>query len=248
MSLSVIIITKNEASNIGECIASASFADEIVVVDSGSTDETLFIAQKLGAKIFETDWQGFGHQKNRAIDFSTSDWIFSLDADERITSELKKEIQNAIAQVNFNVFDVPRSSLFISKFMKHSGWHPDRTIRLFKRNSARFSSHQVHEHIETKQKLGHLKTPLTHYSYRNYETLLYKMNAYSTAGALDLDNRNKKGSLSNAILHGTWAFIRTYFIKLGFLDGSSGFILAIANAETTYYKYLKLYLCQLPKK
>jgi glycosyltransferase involved in cell wall biosynthesis len=248
MPLSVIIITKNEASNIGECIASASFADEIVIVDSGSTDETVLIAQKLGAKIFETDWKGFGHQKNRAIDFSTSDWIFSLDADERITSELKKEIQSAIAQAKFNVFDVPRSSLFISKFMKHSGWHPDRTIRLFKRDSARFSSHQVHEHIETKQKLGHLTTPLTHYSYRNYETLLNKMNTYSTAGALDLHDRNKKSSLSSAILHGTWAFIRTYFIKLGFLDGSAGFVLAFANAETTYYKYLKLYLSQLQKK
>ena len=244
MSLSIIIITKNEASNIAECIESASFADEVVIVDSGSTDETLSIALKLGVKAFETDWRGFGFQKNRAIDFSTGDWIFSLDADERIPIELKKEIQQAITRSDFDVFDVPRLSLFISKFMKHSGWHPDRTKRLFKRGTARFSAHQVHEHLESNQKLGHLNTPLIHYSYRDYETLINKMNLYSTAGAADFYKSSKKSSLSKAIFHGSWAFFRTYFIKLGFLDGSAGLILAIANAETTYYKYLKLSFLQ----
>lgn len=244
MTLSVIIITKNEAANITECIASASFANEIIIVDSGSTDETLSIALNLGAKVFKTDWQGFGFQKNRAIDFSTGDWIFSLDADERIPINLKNEIQQAITQTEFYVFDVPRHSLFISKFMKYSGWYPDRTKRLFKRDSARFSANQVHEHLETNKKTGHLNTALVHYSYRDYETLINKMNLYSTAGALDFNQRCKKSSLSKAIAHGTWAFIRTYFIKLGFLDGSAGLILAIANAETTYYKYVKLIFLQ----
>lgn len=246
MTLSIIIITKNEAYNIAECIQSASFADEIIVVDSGSTDETVSIAKKLGAKTFKTDWKGFGLQKNRAINLSTGDWIFSIDADERIPYGLKKEIQDATNQNEFNAFDVPRSSFFISKFMNHSGWYPDRTKRLFKKGSAQFSPHQVHEHLETNEKIGHLNTALIHYSYRDYETLVNKMNLYSTAGAAEFNQRGKKSSLGKAISHGTWAFIRTYFIKLGFLDGSPGLILAIANAETTYYKYLKL--CFLKSK
>lgn len=248
MKLSIIIITKNEASNIAECIKSASFADEIVIVDSGSSDNTLLIAKEFGAKIYETDWQGFGLQKNRAIDFSAGEWIFSLDADERIPEELKKEIQHAITQNQLQVFDVPRSSLFISKFMQYSGWHPDRTKRLFRRGAARFSAHQVHEHLETDLNTGHLNTALIHYSYRDYETLINKMNHYSTAGALDFYNNGKTSSLRKAIFHGLWAFIRTYFIKFGFLDGSAGLILAIANAESTYYKHLKAKFNQSPKK
>ena len=248
MKLSIIIISKNEASNIAECIESASFADEIIIVDSGSSDDTLSIARKMGAKAYETDWQGFGFQKNRAIDFSTGEWIFSLDADERIPNELKNEIQQAITQDEFKVFDVPRSSLFISKFMQHSGWSPDRTKRLFKRDAARFSAHQVHEHLESDLNTGHLNTALIHYSYRDLETLMNKMNQYSTAGALDFINQGKKSSLTKALFHGIWAFGRTYFIKLGFLDGSAGLILAISNAEITYYKYLKAKFHQLLKK
>lgn len=245
--ISVVIITKNEASNIGQCVESANFANEILVLDSGSTDNTVQLAIDAGAKVIETDWPGFGLQKNRGIDYAGNDWIFSLDADERISQNLAKEILSVINKPEFSVFDVPRSSFFISKFMKHSGWSPDRTKRLFKKHAARFTDHQVHEHLETNQKIGHLKESLIHYSYLDVETVLKKINHYSSAGAIDLVKKGRKGSLSSAIGHGSWSFIRTYFIKLGFLDGKEGLILAIANAESSYYKHLKLYFLQSKK-
>ena len=239
-TLSIIIITKNEAINILDCINSASFADEIIVLDSGSTDGTIDLVNSTKAKLLITDWLGYGIQKNRAIEASSGDWIFSLDADERISEALANEIQNAIKQNQYYVFELPRRSLFVSKFMNHSGWRPDFTKRLFKKNVARFSDHNVHEHLKTSHKHGRLKESLIHYSYRDLETVLEKINNYSTAGALDAFNAGRKGSLRKALAHGLWAFIRTYFIRAGFLDGREGLMLSIANAEVTYYRYIKL--------
>lgn len=238
--LSVIIITKNEAINIVDCIKSASFADEVLVLDSSSSDSTVQLAIEQGARVITTDWPGFGQQKNRAIEASTGEWIFSLDADERISPALADEIKVVITQEKFDVFDVPRKSLFVSKFMAHSGWWPDRTKRLFKRNHAAFSDHQVHEHLQTNAIVGRLKHHLIHYSYRELDSVLDKINRYSSAGARDMHLRGKQGSLTKAISHGLWAFIRTYLIRAGFLDGREGLMLAIANAEVTYYRYIKL--------
>ena len=237
--LSVIIITKNESENIADCINSANFADEVVVLDSGSSDNTISVAKKLGAKVLYRPWNSYGQHKNIAIKLAKHEWIFSLDADERITKALAKEIKIKINTRLYDVYDVPRRSLFISRFMRFSGWWPDRTKRLFKKNSAQFTSHHVHEHLITKCSIGHLKEPLIHYSYRDFETDLKKINTYSTLGAKDLKNRGKNGGLKEALFHGIWAFIRTYFLRLGILDGSEGFILAVMNAEATYYRYLK---------
>jgi glycosyltransferase involved in cell wall biosynthesis len=239
-ALSIVIITKNEALNITDCLVSAAFADEILVMDSGSHDNTVALARSMGAKVVETDWIGFGHQKNRGLYNAKGPWIFVLDADERISAELANEIQEVIKQNQYDVFEVSRRSLFVSKFMNHSGWRPDFTKRLFKKEVAKFSTHNVHEHLETIHKYGRLKAPLIHYSYRDFETVLAKMNSYSTAGALDAYNSGKKGSLKKAIGHGLWAFIRTYIIRAGFLDGREGLMLSIANAEATYYRYIKL--------
>lgn len=239
-ALSIVIITKNESQNIADCLKSVTFANEILVLDSGSKDGTVAIATSMGANVIETDWIGFGHQKNRGIDNAKGPWIFILDADERVSIKLANEIQDAIQNNQYDVFEVPRSSLFVSKFMRHSGWSPDYTKRLFKKGSAKFSTHNVHEHLETSHHHGRLKEPLIHYSYRDFETVLNKMNHYSTAGALDAFNAGKKGSLRKAIGHGLWAFIRTYFIRAGFLDGREGLMLSIANAEVTYYRYIKL--------
>ena len=238
--LSVIIIAKNESENIADCIKSANFADEVVVLDSGSSDNTNAIAKKLGAKVFNKPWKGYGQHKNLAIQLAKHEWIFSLDADERITPALKKEIIKTINQSHLNVYDVPRRSLFVSRFINYSGWQPDRTKRLFKKGSARFSEHQVHEHLITQHEIGHLTEPLIHYSYRDFETVLKKINVYSSLGASDLKNRGKKGSLKKALFHAFWAFIRTYFLRLGFLDGREGLMLAISVAEGTYYRYIKL--------
>lgn len=239
-TLSIIIITKNEAINIFDCINSASFADEILVVDSGSTDGTVEIAKNAGALVIETDWPGYGKQKNRAIEAATSDWIFSLDADERITPKLQAEILEAIKLETFKVFNVPRKSLYVSKFMNHCGWQPDYTKRLFKRGFAHFTNQRVHEHLETTERIGNLKESLIHYSFRDFETVLYKVNHYSSQAAEEMFAAGKKGSLTKALTHGLWAFTRTYIIRAGFLDGKAGLMLAISNAEGVYYRYVKL--------
>lgn len=239
-TISIIVVTKNESLNIVDCIKSASFADEILVFDSGSNDATVKLAREAGAKVIETDWPGYGPQQNRAIEASTSNWIYSLDADERITPELAKEIRNVINAGEFLIFDVARSSLFLTKFLRHSGWWPDRTRRLFKRGSAKFTTHEIHANLSGSSLIGHLNNHMIHYSYRNLNDVLEKINRYSSGSARDLNSRGKKGTLISAIGHGVWAFIRTYFIKLGFLDGPEGFMVAVLNAETSYYKHLKL--------
>ena len=238
--LSVIIIAKNESQNIADCIKSAHFADEVVVLDSGSSDNTSSIAKKLGARVFNKPWKGYGQNKNLAMQLAKHEWIFSLDADERITPSLKQEILRTIKQAHLNVYDVPRRSLFVSRFIKYSGWQPDRTKRLFKKGCAKFSEHHVHEHLVSNHEVGHLSQPLIHYSYRDFETVLKKINVYSSLGAKDLKKRGKSGSLKKAIFHAIWAFMRTYFLRLGFLDGREGLMLAISVAEGTYYRYIKL--------
>ncbi|MGB4812114.1 MAG: glycosyltransferase family 2 protein [Methylophilaceae bacterium] len=241
--ISVIIITKNEQDSIADCLRSVAWADEIIVVDSGSTDETVNICKTFGVKVTITeDWPGFGQQKNRALALATQPWVLSVDADERVTPELAAEIQQMIS-FNADVsYKMPRSSSYCGQFIKHSGWSPDYVTRLFKRGFAAFSDDLVHERLITQHPTQILKNPLLHISYTSLEEVLDKVNRYSSAGAAMSLARGKSASLSTAILHGVWAFIRTYFIRLGFLDGKMGFILAVSNAETTYYRYLKLSL------
>jgi glycosyltransferase involved in cell wall biosynthesis len=248
-SLSVIVITKNEAHNIGACLRLVSFADQIVVLDSGSKDGTPEIARSMGAEVSEnSDWQGFGVQKNRALALAGSDWVLSLDADERVQPELKAEILAALDAPAFDVYAFPRLSRYCEQYMRHSGWYPDYVTRLFRREAALFSSNLVHEKIITSSKVGRLHSPLLHESFRNFEDVLDKVNRYSSAGAQSLLNRRGSSSFPKAIAHGGWAFIRTYFLKLGFLDGWLGFALAVSNAEGTYYRYLKLWLLLRNKK
>ncbi|MBY0579484.1 MAG: glycosyltransferase family 2 protein [Burkholderiales bacterium] len=242
MSLSVIIIAKNEAKSIGKCLESVSWADEIVVIDSGSTDETVKICESFGAKIQVTDWPGFGPQKNRALDLATGVWILSLDADEIVTPELKNEILGAISGANAQAYSFPRSSSYCGRFMRHGGWWPDRVTRLFRKNSARFSDDLVHEKLIVDGKTGVLSSPLIHIAFSDLEEVLQKIDRYSTAGAIMMAKKNKKASLADAIFKGMWAFFRTYVLRGGFLDGKEGFMLAISNAEGTYYRYLKLML------
>lgn len=245
-TLSVIIITKNEAHAIEECLASVAWADEIIVVDSGSTDNTVALCQSFGAKVTVTDWPGFGPQKNRALNLATCDWVLSIDADERVTTELRQDIETAITNPNNNsAFRMPRLSSYCGQFMRHSGWWPDYITRLFLRGKGRISDDLVHEHVIVDGTTKTLNSPLHHISYTNLEEVLEKTNRYSTDGAVMAYTRGKRASLISAITHGFWAFIRTYIIRLGFLDGKMGFILAVSNAETTYYRYLKLMLLEV---
>jgi len=241
--ISATVITKNEENNIARCLKSVAWVDEIIVLDSGSTDNTVAICKKYTDKVYETDWVGFGRQKNRALEKATGDWILSLDADEWVTPELKEEIIRTIKNPgNHAAFEIPRLSSFCGQYMRHSGWWPDYVIRLCKNGAARFSDRIVHEKMIVDGSVGRLSNHLMHESFRDLEQVLIKMNQYSTANASMLFAEGRKSSLPRAIMHGVWTFIETYILRAGFLDGRKGFILAVCNAEGTYYKYLKLIL------
>lgn len=242
-SLSVIVITKNEAGNIGACLQSLAFADQLVVLDSGSTDATLEIARQAGAEVSENlDWIGFGAQKNRALALARCDWVLSIDADERVTQQLQDEIRTALENPGFDIYSFPRLSSYCGQYMHYSGWYPDRVTRLFRRGTAEFSRELVHEKVVCTSPVGRLESPLLHESFKSFEAVLDKANRYSTAGAQMLFERGKTASPARALSHGVWAFFRTYILRRGFMDGSMGLILAISNAEGTYYRYLKLWL------
>lgn len=241
--LSVAIIAFNEERNLAACLRSVAWADEIVLVDNGSTDRTCAIARDAGARVVVApDWPGFGPQKNRALDACTGDWILALDADERVEEPLRLEIERAIAQDTFDVYAMPRRSTYCGRFMRHGGWWPDHVTRLFRRGSARYSDARVHESLLTGRPVGRLTAPLTHYSFRSMEQVVDKMNRYSSEGARMLVERGRAPGLASAIGHGFAAFLRTYVFKLGFLDGRFGFMLAVSNAEGSYYRYVKAML------
>ncbi len=244
--LSITIITKNEAQNIADCVRSAQFADEVVVVDCGSTDATVELARAAGAIVYEMDWAGDGPQKNRAIDRATGDWFFSLDADERITPALAAEIRAAIESDAFEGYRVPRVSMYAGRFIYHAGWRPDHVWRLARRGRARYTETLMHAHLQIEGRAGTLRESIVHYSFPTLDSVLDKVNRYSAAGAVDMDRRGKRGSFGKAVAHGLWAFVRTYVFQRGFLDGRWGFMLAVSNAEGTYYRYLKLWLMQQP--
>ena len=240
--LSVIVITRNEQDNLRDCLESVAWADEIIVVDSGSTDATVAIALDFTRHVYVQDWPGFGPQKNRALSYAGGEWVLSLDADERVTPELRSEIEAAMRDAKHTAYDIPRLSNYCGRFMRHSGWHPDYVRRLFRRGSARFSDDLVHERLLTGGAVGKLRSSLLHYSFNDLEEVLHKMDQYSTAGAQKFYAKGKTASLTSAILHGAWSFFRTYVLRAGFLDGREGFMLAVSNAEGTYYRYLKLML------
>ncbi|AMO25127.1 glycosyltransferase family 2 protein [Ramlibacter solisilvae] len=243
--LTVIIITRNESARLRACLESVAFADELVVVDSGSTDDTVAIAQALGANVRQTaDWPGFGPQKNRALDMARGEWVLSIDADERVTPRLRASIEAAMVQSRFEAYTVDRRSSYCGQYMRHSGWYPDRLVRLFRRGKARFSGDLVHERLLVDGTAGALEGELLHESFDDFESVLDKVNRYSSDSARALDARGVRGSLGKAVGHGFWAFVRTYLFKRGFLDGRLGFALAVSNAQGAYYRYLKLWLLQ----
>ena len=217
-------------------------ATQIVVVDTQSTDRTLAIAQRYGALISSPpDWPGFGPQKNRALDLASEDWVLSLDADERLTPELRAEIMGVLDKPQTDCYAIPRLSWYCGRFMRHSGWTPDYVDRLFKRGSARFSSDLVHERLIPKGPVLRLKNQMLHYSFMNLAQVQEKMERYSTASAQQAFARGKTASPLKAILHGAWSFFRTYILRAGFLDGPQGFSLALANAKGSYLRYIKLW-------
>jgi glycosyltransferase involved in cell wall biosynthesis len=244
--LSVIIITQNEAHQIDQCLASVSWCDEIVVVDSSSTDDTVIQCRQFTNNIFIIDdWQGFGVLKNSALAKATGEWVLSIDADERVSPALQQEIQQAITHPTISAFRIPRQSYYCGRQIKHSGWSPDYVVRLFRRQCAYFTNDLVHEKVQVLQgNVGTLTAPLIHYSFTSVEEVLAKINRYSSLNAQMHYDKGKRATLTKAIGHGVWAFVRTYLLRAGFLDGREGFMLAVSNAEGTYYHYIKLLYLQ----
>lgn len=241
-TLSVVIITLNESNNIRDCLESVRWANEIIVLDSGSTDDTVKICREYTDKIHvNNNWQGFGVQKNRALTYATRDWVLSLDADERVSGNLRAEIQAKIREPGqVNAFEIPRLSVFCGREIRHGDWWPDYVVRLFRRNAARFSDDIVHERLLFDGQCGRLEQPLSHLAYHSLDQLLEKLNRYTNAGARAMYQKGRRGGLGRALRHGLWAFLRAFLFRRGFLDGREGFILALAGAQSSYYRYLKL--------
>jgi glycosyltransferase involved in cell wall biosynthesis len=239
-TISAIIITRNEEANIRGCLESLAWVDEIIVVDAESTDGTVAICREFTEQVHVLDWPGFGPQKNRALAFASREWVLSIDADERVSAQLREEIRAKIANTEKVAFAIPRLSSYCGRFIKHGGWRPDYVTRLFRRDKGHFSEDLVHERVITEGQIGKLAADLIHYSFRNLEQVLTTVNRYSTLGAEQKHQAGERSGLSRAVLHGFGAFIATYFLKAGFLDGRHGLMLAISNAEGAYYKYLKL--------
>ncbi len=242
MRLSAIVITKDEAANIGECLDSLAFCDERIVVDSGSSDATVATAAAAGAKVVTHDWAGFGPQKNFALAQARGEWVLSIDADERVPAGLAAEITAAIAAAGADGYEIGRLSTFLGRPMRHSGWFPDYVLRLFRRDKARFTDDLVHERVVCAGAVARLTTPLLHDAVNRLEDAIGRIDRYSTDGARMLAASGRKVTFSSGITHGLWTFFRVYVLRLGFLDGKEGFLLAVANAEGSYYRYMKAWL------
>jgi len=268
-TLGVALITRDAQRHLAACLQAVQFADDVVVLDSGSTDDTCAIARAAGARVVSnTDWQGFGIQKNRAIALLETDWILLVDADEIVSPELAAAIQGAMLRANTGsgviattdaptniatdsvrkVYSLDRLSCFCGRWVQHSGWRPDRVARLFRRGTARFSDDRVHERLltvgengeETTAEIETLEGVLLHYSYDDISAVLRKLDTYSAAGAQQRFERGGSASFNKAVGRAVWAFLRTYLLKRGFLDGQAGFMIATLNAQTVYYRFLRL--------
>ncbi len=243
--LSVVMIVKNEEKNLGECLDTVSWADEIIIMDSGSTDSTSEIAEKYGAQFYsDENWQGYGIQRQRAQAYATGDWVFVIDADERVTPALAEEIQRVVKENRQGfAYEIKRLPYCFGKFIRHGGWYPGLTIRLFPRLKADYGNERVHERPHFKQplKLLRLNNDMLHYTYDDLEHYLVKSAKYAAEHSLQRFDAGKRTSIFASLLHGVACFIRQYLVKLGFLDGRQGFLLAILSAHSTFVKHINLW-------
>jgi glycosyltransferase involved in cell wall biosynthesis len=242
--LSVIIITHNEGHQLAACLDSVCFADEIVIVDSESTDNTVEIAKQYTQKVYNQPWQGFGHQKQIALNYATGDWVLSLDADEVLSPELQGSIQALLASpldTQCTGYTLCSVTNFCGTYIQHGDWRRETKLRLFQRSKGHFTEDVVHEKlVVSEDRLGALPGIFYHYSYPNLEMVLEKIQRYSTLGAEKKWAAGKKASFATALGHGLWAFVRGYIIKGGFLDGVAGFLVACSRMEETFYRYMNL--------
>lgn len=239
--LSVTIITLNEETEIGPCLESVAWADEIVVVDSGSADRTVEIAKKFTEQVFHHPWEGYAGQKNWAVAQASHEWILSIDADERVPPALRTEIEAVLGTASPAAgYFIPRKNFFLGRWIRHGGWHPDYVLRLFQRKRGRFIERRVHEAVSVEGPAGRLETPLEHYTYRSMKAYFERMDRYSTLAAEELFERGRRANVFDLALRPWTTFLKMYFLRLGFLDGRDGFLLARLYSLYTFSKYAKL--------
>lgn len=241
--LSIIVITKNEESNIGDCLESVRWANEIIVVDSNSSDNTIGFAKKYTTKVFTKEWKGYSEAKNFAIERATNKWILSLDADERVTPELSEEINSILKNPGskYIAYEVGRRAYFLGKWIRHCGWYPGYVVRLFIRQEGKYNESRVHEKLAVKGNIGRLKNDLIHLTDKNLNHYFSKYNNYTSLAAQDLFENNRKFRNTDIVLKPVFTFLKMYFIRLGFLDGIHGFVLCFLSASYVFTKYAKLW-------
>lgn len=245
-TLAAVLIVKNEAENLADCLATLDWVDEIVILDSGSTDATEKVAKAAGTRFFiNAEWPGFGKQRQIAQIHVKSDWILWIDADERVTPELKASIQEVLANPTENtVYAIPRLSWVFGRFIRHCGWYPDRVLRLYPAKLTTYNDSLVHEKVivEKSMKTKILTGDLLHYTYRDLEHYLVKSAGYAAAWSEQRQQKGKKSSLSQGILHGIGCFLKMYVLKAGFLDGKQGLLISLLSAHSTFVKYADLWI------
>lgn len=240
-TVSCILIVRDEERNIRACLSTLAWADEIIVVDSGSTDRTPEVCKAHPkVKFFDRPWKGFGPQKNEALALATCEWVFSIDADERVSKELSSEILKTVSNPSFDAYRVRRKNIYRGRWVRRSGWWPDEVTRLFRREAARFSDRAVHEAVEFSGQTGVLANPLEHHSYREAADFIKRVGRYSALGAIQLKGRGKRAGALNILGRTALAFLRSYILRKGFLEGRAGLLIAFSTAEVTFYKYMML--------
>ena len=240
MKISATIITFNEERNLPRAIESLRCADEIIVVDSGSTDRTVEIACNLGARVVESAWPGYAKQKNIAAEQASHDWILSIDADESLSEALEAELWKLKKDgPRFDAYTMPRLAQYLGRWIRHSGWYPDRKVRLYHRAKAHWEGPYVHESVTVKGTVGHLESNLLHFTCESLSEHLRTMDRYTTLAAEQLVASRRKVTWGRLIFEPPWTFFHTYFIKLGFLDGVEGLAIANMAAAYNFLKYAK---------
>lgn len=237
--VSIVIVTKDEEANIEATLDSVKDAAEIVVIDSFSSDRTVEICRKYTDKVLQKEWEGYTKQKQAAVDLAEGPWVFILDADERFTPELKAEIINAIKENSHDGFYVPRKNFFAGRWIKHGGWWPDYTLRLFRENAGKVEDREVHEKVVVRGSVSHLKNPLVHYTYNSVSDYLKRMDIYSTLAAKELKKNGVVPNVLDFFMRPLFTFIKMFFFRLGFLDGKYGLVLAMLYSYYTFLKYAK---------
>lgn len=244
-ALSVTIITLNEAAHVAAAIDSVSFADEVIVVDAGSADDTVAIARGKGARVETRPWTGWVDQKNFAAGLASHDWILSLDADERVTPELAGEIRGLLAtEPPLRGYRLPRVTFHLGRWMRTTDFYPDFQTRLYDRRAARWRGDYVHESVSVQGRVGQLRHELQHYSYRDLRDHLDRINKYSTLAARQMHERGRRAGPLDLLAHPPAAFLRNYILRRGFLDGTAGLTLSLVNAYSVFLKFAKLWELQ----